>query len=983
MAAARAFWSSRAVSKTASEIKTAHMMERSVDKQGRWSVRKNVTADGVVSNLYGISVDRDAVVHRYDLDVSRRSRANTLATTAANNPLAPVPTDALAAPATHVRKNLPVSPTRAWRMYAQSLRRYPSLPPLVRVSGRVYAAGPLPPELLELPKEYHDLGWERCCLTPAGPERLHRLPPGELKSVVNKMLPWALSYHSRRDGSFAVVRELDGKMVCTEDGISVAGLRIFRGTTATILHVTNGDVLNATEELGAVPTSKGLGDLTEPGVTIRTALAVRCHSLLRMFTHKGKTIGVYLVQDASGTTKLTLWGVTADTLVPGQNYDVIGVKTKAATPTITVPGDAGATPDLPMEIEGTMTFTKVVALDAPNGGNGGNNGGSGDLITTADGKLSAGLALRLDTRCTVASEKSLWEEVRQHFGDGPYDADKQKLITRALQGTPVILSTNLRHTSVRSVRFDFATPQDAPMDAHLRSLYSQLDPHQPYAVVSDYSVVPVQALHCCYDPRMRSWQEVTVPACSFMPLKRHDVLQKFRGALTDGLKLFGVSLDDDALATKSLSLLEEPMKPRAIAAAAAHQTPGVPQSEQQKAQASIAASLRQQQQQNRPRLRTVALVAIAHPRSSKDDTDRLRKTADTLAKVFRTQFVTTVPGEQEAAAYIDKVLCQNGRPVDPDCAAIFVTPERESRPARWLQAECLRRGVMPEFVRGASGDRRQKLIAETIKMRLLERLAVDPVKELSLINEVPLLAKRTTLVVGIDACHTHDITTGCCVGMLIQPSGNSMHVQFWRNHVRGKEIEQISNHFGAVIAAANAVAPIDEVVVFQDGDVYAELESMKARLPPTANLSFLCLHKRTHVRFVHRRGNKDANVIKGAVIESLTPTIVGAGAATGDDGNAVAPNVPSFFLQCHDCFMSTARTVQYKVHHTSPQFSMTDLQKLSFALAHVASPQSTKLPLPTRCAHRLSAIAERLVDANPSFRSTMIPEPLNRRLWFM
>ena len=174
-------------------------------------------------------------------------------------------------------------------------------------------------------------------------------------------------------------------------------------------------------------------------------------------------------------------------------------------------------------------------------------------------------------------------------------------------------------------------------------------------------------------------------------------------------------------------------------------------------------------------------------------------------------------------------------------------------------------------------------------------------------------------------------------------------------------------------------------MVFQDGDVYAELESMKARLPASANLSFLCLHKRTHVRFVHRSRDtkKDANVIKGAVIESLTPTLV-APSSIGDDVSAsAAANVPSFFLQCHDCFMSTARTVQYKVHHTSPQFPMSDLQKLSFALAHVASPQSTKLPLPTRCAHRLSAIAERLVDANPSFRSTMIPAPLNKRLWFM
>jgi hypothetical protein len=959
--ATKAFWTSRAVSKTAQEVKTTHVMERNADKQARWQVRKNVSTDGVVSNLYGIAIDKAATVHRYDLDVCRRARANVAATSVASAIAdMPNPNDNLAA--AHVRKSLPVSPTRAWRMYAQSLRKYPALPPLVRVAGRIYAAAALPAEVQELHKDYHDQGWERCCLAPVGAERLASLPPPELKSVVNKMLPWALSFHARRDGNFAVVRELDGKMVCTEDGISVAGLRVFRGTTATILHVTNGDVLSASEEYSSLPTSRYLQSITQAG-TNNDPMHVRCQSLVRMFQYQGKQIGVYLVEDSSGSVVLQLWGATPDSLIAGQSYLIKGVKVSPAEGRF----NAGGT--IPWDLSGTTAYTEIKPADVVPETN---------LVVPTDAKSHVGLALRLDTRCTVASEKSLWEEVKQHFGEGPYDQAKQRMITRALQGTPVILSTNLRHTAVRSVRFDYATPQDAPVDGQLRTLYQQLDRHQPYAVVSDFSVVPVQALHCCFDPRMRSWQEVTVPACSFMPLKRHDILEKFRNALTDGLGCFGVSLQADALATKRIALLDEPQRRGSRAAVPAGFTSASNAGGAKPP--SIAASLgpsvasANANAAQRPRLRTVVIVAIAHPRGSQDDADKVTKTAETLGRVFRTQFVRTVPGEQEAAAYLDQVLLPGGKLTDPDCAAVIVSPDRDTRPARWLQAECLRRGILPEFIRGSLGERRQKLIGETTKMQLLQKLAFDPVRDYNLISEVPLLGRRTTLVVGVDACHTNDVTTGTCAGMLIAPEQNHMLVHFWRNNVRGKEVEQVSKHFGAVVDAANAIRPIEEVVVFQDGDVYSELESMAAKLPASANLSFLCLHKRTHIRFTHSPGaGKHANVIKGAVVESLTPTLT----------PQESTQVPSFFLQCHDCFMSTTRTVQYKVHQSSPQFPMSDLQKLSYTLAHVGSPMSTKLPLPTRCAHRLSAIAERLVDANPSFKSTMIPDPLCRRLWFM
>ena len=933
--ASRALWTARAISKTPQEIKGAHNFERNADKQARWEVRRNLPADGVMSNLFKLTVKDEAVVHRYDLDASRSARA-------AGDPAAAI----AAAPS---KKMLPVNPTRAWRMYAQSLRRYPNLPPLVRVSSRVYAAAALPDDVLELPKEFHDLGWERCSLRAQGTSQLVALPPAELKSVVNKMLPWALSSYARKEGHFAVVRELDGKMVCTEDGISVAGLRIFRGTTATVLHIRNGDITTAVEDLSAVPTSAFLATMP-PNQTLHTEFHVRVKSFERMVLFKDRKIGIYHVEDSSGVAQLQLWNVTPDVLVAGQYYALSGIATKP------LPEDKAGSGLLPVVLHGSLPSTKVSGVAVS------------EIATTVPGGAQGtiGLALRLDTRCTVASEKSLWEEVRHHFGEGPFDEEKQKRITRAMMGTPVILSTNLRHTQVRNVRFDFKSPEDVPLDPQLQKLCNDFDRNQPYAVVNDHTYVPLQALHCCYDPRMRSWQEVTVPACSFMPQRRNEVLMKFRGALTDGLRAFGVLLEETALGTKALKVLEQPTPTKPAVAAAAWQTVGRP---------SIAESIGAMRGGPAARLRTVAVISVANPRNHADEIEKSVAMMGTLKKIFGTQFGEAVKGEQEAVAYIDQALMKGQSLSDPDTCCIFVSPDRETRATHWLHVECLRRGILAVFVR-AIGAGKHKLMAEHLRAQLTGKMESDPLggSARGVLTGIRALENKNVLVVGVDTCHTHDVTTGCVFGLLLTPKGNRTFVQFWRNHVRGKEVERVSEHFGAVVGSAHSAAPLDEVVVFQDGDVYSHLEAMKARLPPQTNISFLCLHKRTHVRFVHRgAAKKDANVVKGVVIDALAP------AATVQE----ASQVPSFFLQCHDSTMSTARTVQYKVHYSSPGFPLEELQKLSFALSHVRAPASTKLPYPTRCAHRISALVERLVDANPGFRSTMIPEPLSGRQWYL
>ena len=882
----RTFWSSAVPKHTAADVKMKYAMERAADKRTKWQVRKNLTTDGVVSNLFPMTFEK-ASYHRYELEVEKLDK----------------------------QSRTPVPPNRIWRMFAQALRQHANIPPIVRVSGSVFTTTPLPPETLELPKAFHDLGWEKCALRYAGVHDMTTLPSQEVKSIANKMLPWALTYHAKTKANpcFAVVRDSDGKMICTENGIAVSGLRVYKGTIASVVQVEK-DSATGGPAIDDFPAASVLSSLQD-GTTVET-LTVKCVSFQREVVAKGQVVSMYLVRDASGSMAVTLWGFGKETMTPGMNYEILRAKVKASDPKY---------PKGDFRVEMVLSNVgAVIPLQAPHSG------------PVAEDKLS--LAVKLDSRCTVASEKSIWDEVKQHFGEPPYDEEKQRRLARAIQGTPVVFSTSLRHTTIRGVRFDIPSVKEAPLDASLRKFEAFIDNGQPFAVVSDYGVVPLQFLHCCFDPKMRSWQDVTVPACSFMPNKRVELLDQFRTALCEGLKPWGIHLAKDGMATKQVVLLTEGSN-----------------------QLSTSDTVSE-------RPKTHILFSICNSRSSQDDREKCVKTCQTLTKVHRSQYSGDFTLETDALRKLDEIT----RVVDPrETSLTVVLPERLTRAAYWLMSECLRRGVMPTLVKGVPGEKRQRLLTESVKQQIFQRFSCDPLRGAGITSAIPQLQGKRILVIGVDACHSRSVSTGAIVGQLLCNNSSKSYSTFWRNEVRGKELEQVTQNFASIVqGCVQQSGSIDEVVVFQDGNVYSELESMKACLPSTAGLSFLCLHKRTNIRFIHQSKTAATNVIKGALVKDLTPTIGGT-------------NVPSFFLQNHDCVMSTARTVQYTVHHESSTLPLADIQKLSFCMAHIASPLATKLPFPTRCAHRLSEIAERLADANPNFRANNIPLPLSQRLWFM
>jgi hypothetical protein len=1083
--ALRTFWTTTSKATTAHEVIAKHAKAQQADRAMRWSVRRDYRESGLVSNLYPVMIDPSRAIYRYELEVVRSRREPPAAAAAGADGGAQGPAAAAAA-MTALPPPPPVSPTRAWRMYAQQLRATKSLPPVLRVGANVFSAAPLPEEALTLQPQFHDVGWERCGLRLTDHAPLSRLSASDLKQVINKALPWSLSCYSRRNNNvFSVVREVDGKMICTDDSIAVSGLRIFRGTTAAVLQIAmpDGGTLRgliggggaragagagaaasdgrAAIEGGiatpavAVPETTGLRNLTDSPAT-HVPLRVLVHSHVRTFDYKEKKVSVVLVQDASGTATLTMWDNAPGNaiVVVGAQLDIANYKIKAANPRF-----ATRTTDIAFELHGgPHTTVRAVVVAAPAAvaepavvaaatttttatalTTGGVSAAvhlpvftSADLVAAGNASAlttatTTTLALRLDTRCTVAAERSLLDEVRQHFGSTwPYTEEQQKRIARAVQGTPVILAPNLQHTVVRAVRFDYATPEDAPLDPHLRRMSGELQKQQVYAVVHDFSVVPLQLLHTAFDPKMRSWQQVTAPACSFFPDDRVKILDKFRAALVDGLAEWGVTLVPHAFSSRNVTVMDKPAEGKPFKSGAPPQfgnNNGKPQFVHPGGAGGAAAAT----SLDKPRL--VSITAIRGKHTTPEELQTHEKTASSLARHFATPHQATVDGEAAALEHVRKSLMTpsvasaaaaggGGGPVvvnneqlrDPSSVAVFLSSDRDTRAARWLTAECMRRGILPYFMAGVSSDKRLRLLNVQTSQNLRLKFGTNPFPGLDFSRDVPSIRGRNVLLVGIDTCHTNATTTGSCVGFLVSPRGAFSVPTFWQNEVRGQELEQVTRHFGVVVEEARRKAPdqeLHEVIVYQDGNVYAELEAMERCVPAGARLSFMCLHKRTHIRFTFhdQAQRKDANVCKGSVVRALTPVSTaveggvpacfGAASAAAADlqsqqqaatlaaATAAGASSSSFFLQCHECFTSTARTVQFMVHRQSETLPLPDLQKLTFALAHVGSPQSTKLPLPTRAAHRLSAQVERLVDASPAFRHVSIPEPLRNRCWFL
>ncbi|RNE98649.1 putative PIWI-like protein 1 [Trypanosoma rangeli] len=997
----KSFWCSDAEEVALRDVKRRHAYDRFLDKKARTAVRQRLRDGGVMSNLFPVHVSPDTTLYIYDLEATRRllqtrppdaqrekgaGKSKGRRKKGVSRTVAPA---AVAAADDPIVKR--VDATRAWRVMRRFLQRcVPAAPPLVCVRHKVYALSPIPTEALQLPAEYLDLGWVACKLRSEGKVAMAQLSPADLQDVTNKIVAWTLGWQGNQHKKFMVARETDGKLVWTHKSFSVEGIRLFKGAIVRAVFIDATGAVDALTPAAAataqaVPSTAVLTTL-KAGHYPTAPLQFLVKEFVREFEFKSTSVQSYKIQDASGVIMASLWKATmAAKLSPGAVYEATDYRVRVFENrggmrlVEMTTGETALRPVL--EGESASGRAKSTRQRQTPKSDASVSGKKGSCEVACDKRLSdatkegavqeisRAFALKIDTKSTVAAELSIWEEVKQHFGNGPYDSDTEQRIAQSVQRTPVIISATLRHSVIRLVRFNIVS-NAVSLDPLLLRLLPDLEPGQPYAVLNDHSVVPLQALHCCYDPCMKLWQDIVVSTCSFLPTQRLDILKVFHTALRSEMQRWGLILAAEPFSSKALSLLPTPQKVTAY---------GVGQRGPSKNEQSHSTSLRHVPPPPFPT--TLAVVAIAPPHVGEEERARITQTAQAVARYHRSSLTITVPNEDEAGRFLLRQLtdASGGATKDPNTAAVIISAERETRSSRWLLAECLTRGILAFFVPPAANLKRQNILCANVKVQLRTKFGTDPAHGVDVAREVPALAQRRVLVVGVDACHTTTFSTGSVVGILCAPERNHLLPFFWKHEMRGEETDRVTEHFHILLQrACELYDGVDEVVVFQDGDVYSEARQMRAHLPPGCGFTFMCLHKRTNVRFVQRLPEGSGfpkitavNVAGGAVVQGLTPI------SLLDD--AVAP---SFYLQNHDCSMSTARTVQYIVHNTSPTLDVSDVQQLSHVLSHVQAPQATKLPMAARCAHRLSSVAERLLDAVPPFTCDMIPAPLNERLWF-
>lgn len=991
-------------------------MSRAADMKSRFQVRSRMETDGVLSNLYPIfdvaalpcgGTTAAAKIFVYEMYVTCRALAKSKKARESGGAADSCTTDG-----SKMESERRVSSRRCW----QAVQRYfsscrdKSCPPVVCSHYRLYCPTPLPEELRRVPQKFRDVGWQTCDIRFVSGGLLMQLPPTEIQQVVNKLVMQAAraamggsGNRGRRStgGPLSVVREKTGKLVCVSEGISADGLRIYQGVVAHAIFVD----ISAAEKSplpllqsgaegeerhdreccrGLLPTppsiaAQRIAEMPTGQVLAGQLIQFVVRKQLLPFHSQGKRVELFVIADDAGMYLATVMQPTiALMLKEGQSYAASGLiiqslEHREYTRQVEIPPHATV-----------RLWSSAKPPDHP-------DAGEGPPTSSSSFALPGHLSLKIDPKGTIASEMSLWDEVVMHHGMGPFDAMTQRRIADTLRGVPVVVSYSMRQSIVKSIHFNWesmvttsssASPSSSsargaaagttmmpaprpPDDPYLLPLMPRLDAGQPCAILMDDSMLPLQVLHCCYDPRMRGWMDAALPALSLFPPERMRHLSAVRAVLAEGLQKWGLHLGATPWHSRAVQVLPPPLK-RKDAAAASSPLPHLPT--------------------------TVVIVGITGGADAAA-AQQIVSAAAKVAALVPTHHVSCVDDEAAAVQYLAEQLLDGGSAAtdqtiarDPNACAIVITPNRDTRAARWVKVECLSRGVLPIFMKPPRTVSR--VFGGNIKMMMRRKFTADPLKTLDWSRNVPALTGRRILAVGVDACHTASQSTGSIVAIYCMPCGSRVSSLFWRHDERGAEVRQVAKYMRRVFDEAKALlGDVDEVVVFQDGNISSEAPAIEEAMQGsgiTGGLTLTCLHKRSNIRFVYCDSNSPTmasantkasnyfNSVKGVVVPAVTPVVI-----NGNEG------LESFYLQAHESCLSTARTVQYTVHHASPTLATKEVQRLAYMMSNILSTQSTKLPLPTRCAHLLAGESERLLDAVPLFDFDMIPPPLCQRLWYL
>lgn len=136
---------------------------------------------------------------------------------------------------------------------------------------------------------------------------------------------------------------------------------------------------------------------------------------------------------------------------------------------------------------------------------------------------------------------------------------------------------------------------------------------------------------------------------------------------------------------------------------------------------------------------------------------------------------------------------------DPHTALLLVTRNKDSRATRWVMAECLSRGIVPLPVAPIHSSDKLNLLCGNVSRQMLMKFESNPLRGVDIHREMPALAHRRLLVIGVDACHTNEMSVGSMVGLMITPWRNHLLSHFWKQDARGREVQHTADHFTHVL----------------------------------------------------------------------------------------------------------------------------------------------------------------------------------------
>ena len=847
----------------------------------------------------------------------------------------------------HLRPNIHTTVTPGISRARSSVLHYlrsktgetPSSGAFICVANRIYSTVSLPQNCINLPEKCFDLNISKCTLTMKKSKiLLHELPMDELQQLCNRLLNWSIQYHGSRHGNFRLCRS-NGKVVDLSDGCLVSGIRIHRGTQLRTIFVKRSgenEALSTFSPLSPPPSTRSLATLNVNTSRGHPPIVFQCAEELLSKTLRNKSMRQYLIRDASGSMTLTDWDSSSSgiSLKTGNVYRALQLRIKLVNQKYDR-GNFGFEAHIGKS-------TRISTLSDMQDDS---KISKGHVLIPDGNKSLYEMGVRVDTLCTVAKNESILEEIVPMYG---LDMDKglRDNLRRELIGTPVVNSLTLTHGQIMDVTFDDENSKEIRLERDNINQFSshhEYLPNQPRAVLQDLKGVPLQVLHRSYNPN-ESWMDAILPTCSLLPPRRLPLLQQTVRALQEGLQHWGLQINEQPIITKDVAAFTAPLVTKKAVGAKDPRLKG-------------------------PHLFILILIGNIDG-----------KTPEIL--------LNGLPGEERAcwkySTFDEAINALQNCSIYGACtvAGILANKNLPEADKLKLSALCLRRGMIPVHFYGRSPRNKNQWLAAK-RLVVCTRSNGNPLSGFNLSAEVPRIGTRMILFVGIDVCHTRTGSTGALVGTLYNgpPLLPIMYPFFWHSeHARNSESDGVLSAFYELVENVQTILsqysptlpPLSEIMVMQDGSVRSEIDKLELYIPQGVEFSFINLHKRTGIRFTRAVCDTQVNCMSGQLVRNLIPSNLHHGKR----------DLPGFFLQSHNCALSTARTLYCVVQRRAHHWDIEELNRLCFVLSFPFSTMPSKLPFPTRCAHHLAAIAHELHAVDPEFQYQSLPLCVRHRMWF-